>query len=90
MSTETTDRQLGQPGVTEVDKTMELAEISAMSLEGTDPSGLVIFRVCLMSRWMGRSSSVLADEAEECCTLGRGESERVEDDVGEANGECNG
>jgi len=49
MATGTIDRQLGQPGETGFDKTIELAEICAMSLEGTDQSGLVIFRVCLMS-----------------------------------------
>jgi hypothetical protein len=72
MSTGTTDRQLGQPGEAGINNTMELAEISGMSLVGTDRSGLVIFRGCLMSRWRGRSSSLPADEAEECCTLGRG------------------
>jgi hypothetical protein len=84
MSTGTIDRQLGQPGETGVDKSVELAEISGMSLEGIDKSGLLIFRVCLISRWRGRSSSILAREAEECCTLGRGASEWVEDGDGES------
>jgi len=39
---------------------------------------------------MGRSSSLLAEEAEEYCTLGRGESERMGNVDGEANGDCHG
>jgi hypothetical protein len=54
MSTGTIDRPLGQPGETGVDKSVELAEISGMSLEGADKSGLLIFRVCLMESMEGK------------------------------------
>jgi hypothetical protein len=90
MSTATIDRQLWQRGETGADKTVELAEISGTSLEGTDQSGLVILRVCLIIRLSGRSPSLLEDEAEKYCTLGRDASEWVEDGDGEANGECHG